>query len=31
VPTPETRPEEVADADEVAPDLTAAVDRVLAP
>ena len=30
VPTSVTRPEEVADADEVAPDLTAAIDRVLA-
>jgi histidinol-phosphate phosphatase family protein len=30
VPTPVTRPEEVEDADEVAPDLTAAIDRVLA-
>jgi histidinol-phosphate phosphatase family protein len=31
VPTAATRREEVADADEVAPDLTAAVQRVLAP
>jgi histidinol-phosphate phosphatase family protein len=30
VPTPVTRADEVAAADEVAPDLTAAVDRVLA-
>ncbi len=30
VPTPVTRAEEVAAADEVAPDLPAAVDRVLA-
>jgi histidinol phosphatase-like enzyme len=31
VPTPATRPEEVADADEVAPDLVTAVERALTP